>query len=86
MTDLDHQMNPDEEDAYLAWLDGQAAIREGRATDLARCYLCHLETWGVADTTRDSIASPLRGIIAEVTTPGPDPYAALKLTCGHTII
>jgi hypothetical protein len=66
----------------------QEAVDEGRATDLLRCYICHLEQTGKPDMTEHAIRSPLRGIQRTRTiNERQDPTAAYELIpCGHVII
>ena len=62
----------------------QLAIEEGRATEVVNCYLCYLEQTGKADYTGK--LGPFRAVVNRGTTPGFDPYATQKLSCGHTLI
>lgn len=83
---------------YIAYCEEQEAIHEGRATQLVHCYLCYLDEHGKADMSPKADQGPLRGVVAERTVYGfdraasarqgydGDPYAAVKLTCGHTLI
>jgi hypothetical protein len=83
---------------YLAYCEEEEAIHEGRATRLTHCYLCFLEATGKADMSPKSDQGPLRGVLSEGTAYGfdrrasarqgfdGDPYSALRLSCGHTII
>lgn len=71
----------DYEQAMQAASDEHEAISQGRATALANCYRC-----AAPSESMDNWSGPLRGVVREFTTRGPDPYAALVLTCGHTVI
>lgn len=66
---------------YRAFEEAQYAAHIGAATPLTHCYLCEPDV-----NKRSEDAGPLRGIVSSHTTRGSDPYEALVLTCGHTII
>lgn len=72
--------------AYLAFQAEQEAIHDGLATELVHCYLCWLEATGTADCSPRQDQGPLRGVVGHGCTGGFDPYATVKLTCGHTLI
>jgi hypothetical protein len=60
-----------------------AAVHEGRATDLMRCYLCEPDVSKRFETG----AGPLRGVVRNyVTNQRQDATEAYVLTCGHTVI
>jgi hypothetical protein len=71
---------------YAEYCEEESAIADGTAMELRPCYLCYLEQTGEADLSPHADQGPLRGVLRHSTTPGPDPYDAVHLTCGHTLI
>lgn len=83
---------------YRLYIDEETAIHEGLAMRLTHCYLCYLEATGKPDMSPKMDQGPLRGVIGEKTVYGfdivaskrvgfdGDPYSAVKLTCGHSLI
>lgn len=67
---------------YEEFCEEEEAVYAGTAVRLVHCYLCEpdLNKRMVKD------AGPLRGVLKETVTPGPDPYQCLHLSCGHAII
>lgn len=68
--------------AYLAFCEEQAAIHDGTATELVRCYLCEPNV----NLRLAKDAGPLRGVLARSVTGGSDPTEMLSLSCGHEVI
>lgn len=80
-------LSPEEDAAYEAFQEEEAAIHEGRATRLLRCFICYLEQTGQPDYTQRSELSPLRGVMrSHCTWWHADPTEVYVLSCGHTII
>lgn len=70
-------------DPYCTYCRESLADAERGHPETAGCYICTLEAGG------DSLAAkghPERRVVGSFVTPGPDPYHALQLDCGHTII